>query len=438
MKWSLVFFGAVACSATPDQLDTSASAFRATPAIPIALDGVDPFAGIAELSADRLAGAVLARNPTLERMRQSWRAALGEVDQRGALPDAMLGVQVAPLSLVASEVRAGGIAALSQALPWAGKRRLRAEVALAEADAARRDLAATRQRLALMAVSLHAEYALVDRAIEINAEHIELLGELGHSVEVYLETGKAWQEEALEVDVELVRRRRESSLLHARRDVVRAQINALLHRAPAAPLPSPTPLADPRPPPGEVDALTRAALERRPELGAIDSRARGADSAIALAEKERLPDLEVKGSYNSMWPEVEHRFMVGISITLPTARSRRAAAIDEARARRAAIDAGRAEHVDEIARDVAVSHARLRDAIAAVALYRDELVPAARDRVAAIRIGLDAGRTTFRDVIRAETGLRAAELDLEQARAQAQIHRAELDWATGAAVGGER
>ncbi len=408
----------------------------------VAVDEGEPlFAEAAALDLAALTRVVLARNPSIERARQGWRAALAQYDTSTALPDPTLTVTVAPLSFFDSDVKIGVGAQLVQPLPYPGKRKLRGEVVLAEADAARADMAAVRQRLALMTATLYYDYYAAERALDINGEHIELLDEYGDVIVRYLETGRAFQDDALQVDVERAQLRSQRVALESNRDVVVAQLNALLHREPALSLPAPpADLAEPDPEARTADALVADALRHRPELSAVAARERGASSAVALAERDYYPDMAVMGTYNRMWPMLSHQIMVGLSITLPTARSARRAREDVASAKVARARAERDELADRVRKEVHTARRRVTEADDTVALYRDRVLPAARDRVVAIRVGLDAGRTTFLEVLRAERALRTARLSYFAAVADAYRRRAELAWAVGdaAAEGGAR
>lgn len=428
---------AAACGATPEGYSSSLGAFERAPAIDLEADAASdqgpPFAGDQPLTAAALVRAVLARNPSLERARQGWRAALAQVDQATSLEDPVLGAQIRPLSFDTPGVRAGYGAEIGQKVPWFGKRRLRGEIALAEAEARGEGWRKARQHLALMAVGLALDYALVERGLEINAEHLELLDELSRTANAYLETGRATQDDALEIDVDAARRRRQRLGLEADRESIRAQINALLHRRAAASLPPPAELAEPPPAGQSLERMTAVALEQRPELRALEHRARGSRAAIDLAEKSDYPDFRFSASFNHMFAAPEHWLMFGVGINLPIWRARRSAEKRQARARAREVEADRAATEDAIRQQVDTAASRLAEALSAVKLYRDELVPAAADRVKAIRIGLDAGRADFLEVIRAEDDLRAAELELATAIADAGHRRAELDWALGIA-----
>ncbi|HUH04971.1 MAG TPA: TolC family protein, partial [Kofleriaceae bacterium] len=225
---------------------------------------------------------------------------------------------------------------------------------------------------------------------------------------------------------------RQRVALESDRDVTIAQLNALLHRGPTAIIPTPrSELAPDAPPVPERRELEARALEQRPELDAVASRERGARSRVDLAERDYYPDLRIMGSYNRMWHDLAHQFMVGLAIDLPLTRGRRDAAVEAAEAGVARAHAERDLMIDDVLREVRIAARRVEEADASAALYRDRVVPAAENRVEAIRLGLDAGRTTFLEVIRAERELRAVRLTYHQVVADTYRRRVELDRAVG-------
>ncbi|MFP2963063.1 TolC family protein, partial [Myxococcus sp. 1LA] len=195
----------------------------------------EPFTQAPVLERAELVRQVLLRNPSLEAAREAWRATLERYPRETALEDPMLSYGVAPLSITDS-ARFGQSVELSQQLPFPGKRGLRGEMALAEAEALREDREALRLRLALMASTLFDDLFVVERSLAVTEEHLRLLGQLKKSAEAQYVTGRASQQDPLQAEVELSEVLREQVMFEAERERLRAQLNGLLHRAPQAPL----------------------------------------------------------------------------------------------------------------------------------------------------------------------------------------------------------
>lgn len=395
-------------------------------------DGGALFEGATVLDPAELVRTVLERNPTIERARQGWRAATAKYPQAVALADPWVTYTFAPLSIFSDDVKYGQGVQVSQALPYFGKRKLRGEVALAEAEAKREDFRVVRQRLGLIASLVYYDYYLVEHALEINREHTELLAEDREVIAIRMEAGTAWLEDATQIDVDVVNLRQQRLSLEADRDIIVAQLNELMHRRADLPLPRPRVDVDAPAAVGESRAdLVEEALARRPEFRAARVRVGGAASAVSLADRDFYPDFRVIGTYNGMWPMVEHQLMFGIGVELPLQRRTRHAAVDEAESKLAGRKAETDELRDQIGFEVEKALRRTQEADEIVATYRDELLPASRDLVTANRAGLDTGRTSFVEVVRAERNVKTLELRYHAAIADAYRRRAELERAVG-------
>ncbi len=392
----------------------------------------DLFAGAAFLDRRALVHNVLERNPNVRAARYGWRAALARYPQVTSLEDPIFGAGLAPRSIGSSRVDDAPRFDLSQKFPFPGKLRLRGEVALGEAEAASHDYAAVRLRIATMASLLFDEYYLVARSLEINAEHIALLDEFQRIATVRYEAGDAAQQDPIQAEVELSHAVHREIVLESARRVIREQINALLHRLPDRELPPPpvrvaAPPADSAPP----LELIAEALQARPELAAAEARVAAEEARVGLAWRAYFPDVTVTGSHNQLWQEDDLQPFVGIQLNLPLRLGRRRAAVEEAGARLEQARSRVAAIEDEVRFGVESGAERLGEADHVARLFRDRLLPAARDHVAAARSGFETGRNSFLALIDAERNLRNVELGHEQALADLGRRRAELDRALG-------
>lgn len=403
---------------------------------PLALAGSEDqttpeiFAGAATLDRPALIGAVLERNPSVEAARQAWRAAAEREVQVRALDDPRVSNGLAPLSIGGAD-RLGVTFEATQMIPYPGKRGLRGAVARAEAEAMEGDYHAVRLELASMVSMLFDDYYRVSRALEINAQHQELVSTLKESAEAQYVVGRASLQDPLQAEVELAQLEHDAIVLEAERRVVQAQMNELLHRGPDAPLPPP-PVSLPLPglPASSVE-LQQVALELRPALGSASARIRGRESAVVLAKKDFYPDFHLMGSYNSMWMSTEHQWMAGVAINLPTQRDKRRAALREAEAMLASAQSDQQRLQDQIRSEVEQVYHLVVEAHHIVELHQNRLIPAARDQVEAARAGFDSGKNSFVAVIEAEKNLRTVELRYQEAIASYYQRLARLDRAVG-------
>jgi len=442
------------------------------------------------LSRRELIDAVLARNLDLRAAEAAWEAARQRVPQVTALPDPEVSVGLAPLSIGSSDVDFGASLEARQRLPYPGKLRLRGEAAEARAEIRGEMLAELRLRLTRLADDLFYDLYLVDRAQEINDEHIRLLEELKETATNRYASGLAPQQAPLQAEVELTHLIHRSVTLRTERSVAVARLNALLHRPPLAPLPRPEPAAasgaaaelearlshgaaatglghgdthhaatdhpaPDAPPPGTgsptardlaghgaraddalVEELARRAVAARPEISALKAELAARRVERELAGLERKPDFGVMGSYSSMWRQTEHQFMAGVTVSLPIWGERLDAAEAEADAALAETEARRRAELDAVRSEVAQAAERLAEMAHVVDLYHSRLLPAARDQLRAARAGFETGNVVFTALVDAERNLRSVDLGYEQALTDRYRRRADLQRALGVEPGG--
>ncbi len=411
------------------------------PARPSDEPGGDLFAGDSVLYRDRLVAAVLDRSPTIEAARQGWREAVNRVPAATSLEDPMASWSTAPLSIGGE--RFGQTFEIGQRLPFFGKRGLAGRAAMAEAEAARGDYESARRAVALMAVMLYDRAFVIERAREINRAHARLLADLKESATARYVTGDAAQQDPLRAEVELAHIERELLVLDSEREIVRASLNGLLHRAPDAPLPPP-PAALPRAgsrferngdaareAPAAGAGFIAEALAENPEIASARAMERSREARLRLARSDRRPDFGVMTSWSSMWPMDDHRWMVGLSLNIPLQTGRRSAAIAEADAALNRARRETEERADRVAVDVHRNLRRVREAEQVLDLHENRLLPAAADQVEAARAGFVTGRNSFTTLIDAVRGLRTLELDLWKAESDLFTRQAELDYSLG-------
>lgn len=373
--------------------------------------------------------AVLARNPGLDAARDSWRAAVAACRSAVALDDPMVRYALAPLSL-GSDARLGQRIEVSQKLPWPGRRRLRGDAAIADAEAAGADLEALRLDLAEATVQAFDDDYIAVRALAINRHHRELLERIETSAIAQYTAGRASPQDPLEAHARILEVDRERLTLETQRRVAVAVLDRLLHRPTGAELP---------PPPASL-AVAPPAGARREHPGRIAAAAR-VRARRAEAEDAGLafyPSFELMGSYDTMWDAWQHRWMIGVAIEIPLQRGRRDAEVERARAEQAKATAELASVTDLIEGERARARAEVDESTRVIELHEQQLLPTARQRVDAALAGFTAGQAPLSAVVMAEHDLRDAELAIERARADLDRRAAALDRLEGRLPGGAR
>lgn len=360
------------------------------------------FSQAAKLELSVLQEEVLARNPTLVEMTAAWQAVTARYPQAVALDDPMFSGAVGPGTIGTAQTEFAFSVQVSQRYPWWGKRALRGQQALAEAAAAGQDLIEAKLQLVEATHWAFYDYYLSERTLALNRENLQRWQEARQNAEARYKSGQAPQQDVLQAEVEIGRLQERELQLRRMRQVAKARLNTLLHRSPEAELPPPAEpaLSDQALPP--VGQWQQLALQRRPELQALYQRLVADQAALALAEREYYPDVEVMAGYNSFMPERLVRPMVGIGWNLPIRRDRRQAALREAQARIAQRRAQIERLIDQIRFEVQEAYEMLRESEQAKRLISQTILPAAETNVREARTAYITGRIPFVTYLEAE------------------------------------
>ncbi len=382
------------------------------------------------LTADNLASWVLESNPGLAAIQAAAEAAAYRIDSAGSLDDPTLSYGVAPLT-VSADRSLNQRLEFSQRLPWPGTLPAREAVARHEAFAANHDVDALRLMVISRAKSAHAEWRFVHESLEIHHATRALLDDLIAATLARYAAGNGLKQDVLQAEVERANLDKHLLLLVRQQATVQARINALLNRAPEAPLPAASAIALQYPPPG-LEALQRVALAQHPELSRLDARVSASQSRVTLAEKAFYPNFQVGVAYNGLWDDTDKRPFIGVSISVPLDRSKRRSELNRAQADTRRAEWSLVERRAELLSDLAQARANVQEAQDSVTLYQAQLVPLAAEYLEAAITDYQSGAGAFINVITAEQRKLSADLELARARADYARRLAELErWVGG-------
>ena len=383
-----------------------------------------------------MTSAVLANNPAIQQALKKWAAAKERVTQEAAWDDLKVSgssraarfVDVAPNSFTDQ------MASVEQIIPLTGKNLVRARIAAADAvEAFER---ARREQLDVLAKARASYFRLLNATaqLELNRKNLVSLRQIAEVSRSRYEVGQANAAEPLAGEVEA------SKLLESQQDILRnisaeqSQLNVLMNRDAFAPLG--------RPDETNIKALNismmqarEIALANRPEIKIAQARIDMEKSRLGLARRNWIPDPAIKVEaqrYNDA-AQAASEVDAGISFTVPWVNpGKYSAAVREAKENLAA-----AQH--EFDRTNAEALGALRDALEKVHttkhhvdLFRDKLVPQARQAFEANQFAYETGKATFLEWITAQRNLRDLEAMGQQHIADYYAALAELEAVIGA------
>ena len=389
---------------------------------------------------DYLAYAAL-NNPALEAAFYRWKAELQKIPQARALPDPRFNygyfIQNVETRVGPQQHRIG----VSQMFPWLEKLRLRADVAATAADAARELYEAAKLKLFLRVKDTYAEYYYLHRSISITGENIAIMKYLEQVARTKYTVAQTPYPDIIKAQVEIGKLEDRLRALEELRGPLAARLNAALGRPADTEIPWPKALS------GQKilladDELRRWLLLSNPELKALDFGVEKARTAVNLARQDYFPDFSVGLDYiitdEAMMPGVKDSgkdpIMLGFSISIPIWFEKYRAAEREAEARLRSAEKSLADRQNTLEAEVRLALYGARDAERKINLYRDTLVPKAKQSLKAAQTAFVAGTVDFLNLLDARRLLLEFQLSYERALSDHIKKVAELEMLLGREV----
>jgi outer membrane protein TolC len=420
------------------------AAARSAPAL--AADDVAPIDAAIERE---LAGE--ARLPTILRLVDERSADLREAAERAGAADAraaaaarrpdpelkgeLWGVPLArPVSFGDAQTILIG---LRQSFPAWGSLDARERAAREDAASAGDGVEARRQEIAAQARRAFAAYARADREYRVHLEHVGLTSRVVEIARSLYQAGHGSQQELLHAQVELSRLHVDVAGIEQQRRSAQALLNALMNRAPDAPL-GPAPdvsstelLAMERPKASELDA---GLDQRRPELRAAARAVSRGEAALDATKREAdLPMLMVGADYWYLPTfSTHHGYGAMVSMSLPWLNPRRRDEVKTAErasaADRSALRAQRAAARYQL-RD---ADAKLGAAREVLALLHERVLPDARRIFESAQAAFQSGHGDITPVL--DAGRNYLQTRIDEVRAIADLETSEADYARAAGL----
>lgn len=383
---------------------------------------------------DALAGdlpALLAhadrRSPRLAAASAELTAARARMESAGALDDPMLRIElddVADDGLRVLPAQAGRTRyQLMQAIPWRGKRGLRREVAVAEAEHADAGFRRVRSALHREVRIAHADWVEARARLRVLDDIESILRDAEAVARTRYATGLVPQGDVLRAQLALTGIAGERLELSARIDAAEARLNGLIGRRADDVLLAPDDAAPEALP--TLDAAARRLIERAPEVEAAAALERAASSRDALVRRERWPDPRLGLMAMQRSSRIDEWGLM-LELDLPLRQARRRADEAESAAMR---DAAHALREDAAARALAglrEAYAAASGARARAELFAGTLEVQAELTLAASLAAYRTGATNFLDVIDAALQLQRARNERFAADADYRRRLAEL------------
>ncbi len=379
-------------------------------------------------------------NADIQATRQVIEGLEAAADYDGSLPNPKLGVglinvPVDSLSL-GQEPMTQKQVSITQRLPWPGKRGLRAEARLLSARKAEARLKAQILSLRREVVEAYYDLWFVAESLQLNEDLSGLVTQAIHASESRYAAGREMQQAVLSGELALNQLTDEKLALEGRYRKLEIRINRVLQRETYRGV-SPGPQPDlPRLRP--VGDWLSQAVEENPRLESLGRSVALSRVSLSLAEKEAMPDVDVKVAYGQREADATGRsrddfISLSASFPLPVWKSRREDRLVASKraGERAAIlsyqgyQRSLPHRIDGLANDMAT-------AVERHLFYRDDLVPMARQLSEAAVFRYEVGKASYNIMIDELMAAMKAELTARKFLRDALVAEAKLKELTGA------
>lgn len=402
------------------------------------------------LQLESLYSALRLANPMLAAAQAKADAAQSRAASAGVPPDPQLQIgwmNYALPALAPMPVTGMTQVQVMQMVPVAGQLGLARGIAGATAEAERARAEGAWWEVRTVAARRFHELYAVHGTLGVMRETLGLLDDIRRTAEAMYRSGEGRQTDVLRAQVEIARMVEDTLRMHAAAVALMAQINALLARAPDAPLGIPVlPARKPEAP--SVAALMERAATQRPALRAALAESRAAEQMSRLARRELYPDLQIGvqyGTRTSTMPapgggggvtsEREHMgsLMLGASVPI-FARRRQLQERETATAMHAMARADEAAVRAETYGTLGVVRAELERARRLQGLYRSTILPQAEAAVSSAEAAYRSGSVDFMTLLDGRMSVNRFRQELIALEADEGLAWAELEMLVGAAL----
>ncbi len=391
----------------------------------------------------RLVNTALAGNPELKYSEARWQMYKNIIVQAGSLDDPMLmlkiqnGVIQDPFNF-RKESMTGKVIAISQQLPFWGKRGLKQEIAEKNAESYKWQVEERKLELARMVKETWFQIYYTDKSSEIVAKNIRIIDDFITLAETKYSVGQGAQQDLFKSRVERSKMLDMKISLDQRRKSLVAALNALLSRSPETAVARVDDF-EIKPLNLSFDKLRTTAFERRPAIKSLQALIDKGEAAHQLAKKDFFPDFNVSLEYMqrdpAMGSEGLDTYSLGVTFNLPLQRERRHAMIagSESETRMAAEELNSLKNgIGSAIADLLATMER-REKLAS--LYKTGIIPQAEQSLESAVIGYRVSKVDFLNLLDSRITLFNYERELYESQAEYMMGLARLEATVGMDLG---
>lgn len=398
---------------------------------------VPALAGMAEerpLRLDDLVSLALRQNAEILAAEKKYEAAGQRPVQAGSLPDPMFSPgwnsngNPLPGAGIGSNPTSNIGFAVSQQIPYPGKRRLRTEAASKQVEVEFESLEVVRRSVVSQVKQAFFKLQHSYNAMDVLERNRELLKKLLAVTEISYSSGKAAQQDVFKAQLQLSLLEGKILQLQRERRLRQVEINSLLNRPGESVIGNP---AEPHVAPiaKTLEELQAAALHAAPARRRDQKMAEAADLSVSVASRDFYPDPTLSaGYYNQAGMPAFYTFRADIPIPL---HKKRTAALSEqtllaAEARHAYRATGQA-----LTLRIADDYSSAETSLQLMDLYTKTVLPQARLTIDSSTVEYETGKVDFLSVLNNYTAVLDYEMNYHEEMLNFHLALSRLEEATG-------
>jgi len=377
-----------------------------------------------------------SNNTQLSAADHAWKAATHVAQEVATLPDPQFTVQ--SFSVGSPKPFAGfsnsdfayiGFGA-SQEIPYAGKLRLKGEVANREADMQQAQTDLLRTSINDQIKQLYLRLAYLDATLSILGRNDAVLKPLIETGLSRYSLGQGSQADVLKAQIEHTKILREVTMHHQEMGQLQASLKELLHRSQTSADIIPTPLS-PTPLQRTAEELQALVAAHNPAVSVDTAGVHKQDAQLKSSQREGKPDFDLGYMFQQTGGGYRDYYMLTVSMRLPR-RKRVEASVAEAAE---SLERSRQEldsQVQQQLAEVQKQYIAVTNTAELLKEYQDGLLPQAEAAFRAEQTTYQSGKQTFAPVLSSLLDVLTFEHDYQQALLDHETALARLETLTGA------
>lgn len=354
---------------------------------------------------ERLVQYALSQNPEVQAARKRIESSAHQVPVAASLPDPMLQVTTYPEPVQTAAGQQEMALNVSQKFSARRKLGVRAGVAESRTDVARAELAAVELMVVDQVKQAYYELYFIQQAIEITESEEEELAKIRDTANARYKATLTSLQDVLRADLELSNIANELIRLRQQLDSTQAKLARVLHVSPQTDILATDRLVG-EPAPGDLDWLERRAVAARPELHAKLAALEQDRRAAQLARLDYVPDVTLGATWIdtasagiSPVANGQDSVLLTAGLNLPIYRKRLDSAVRSAEASAVATAREYDALRDATLEQVADLFAKARSQQDLLLLFREDILPKARQTLEVSNRAYSVGEVDFLQLI---------------------------------------